>query len=375
MSPSVRDYYEVLGVPRDADAAAIKTAYRKMAVKYHPDKNPGDKEAEERFKEAAEAYAVLSDPEKRGRFDRFGVEGVRGAGGPVGFDPNAFGDFADILGDFFGFASQGAGRGHRQGGEDLQTEVSLQFEEAAFGVEKKLTMRRYERCDGCRGRGGKDGAAPVTCKTCRGQGRIQYRQGFFAIARPCPECGGAGEKVKDPCPDCNGDGRVLRERTLTIGIPAGVDDGARLRLTGEGNHGRGGGPPGDLYVLLHVLPHEQFRRDGPNVILTWAIPFWTAALGGTVEVPTLHGNEPIEIPAGTAAGRVFTLKGKGIKRVDGRGGSGDQHVLVTVRIPKKLTSAQKDAVKKLAEAFDEPHGATTKDEKGFFERIKEFLSE
>ncbi len=366
----MKDYYEILGVSRDANADAIKSAYRRLALKYHPDKNPGDKTAEERFKEGAEAYAVLSDADKRARYDRFGPEGVRGMG--QGFDPSNFVDFADILGNFFNFGGGGGERGRARSGEDLRTDLALEFEEAAFGVRKEIPVRRYERCDECKGTGGRGGARPSSCGRCRGRGRVQFRQGMFAIERPCPECEGTGERVADPCPECGGDGRVIRERTLTVGVPPGVDDGARLRLTGEGNHGRGGGPPGDLYVVLEVGPHDNFRRDGTNIILTWAVPFSVATLGGAIKVPTLHGEAVLELPAGTAAGRVFTLKGKGIPRVDGRG-MGDQHVLVTIRVPKKLSAAQRDAVERLAEVFGDEASAPNKDEKGFFERLKDFL--
>jgi molecular chaperone DnaJ len=371
VSTSTRDYYEVLGLGRNATADEIKAAYRKAALRHHPDKNPGDSASEDRFKEAAEAYAVLSDPDKRARYDRFGVEGVRGAGGGPGFDPSQFVDFADILGDFFGFGGE-TSRAARRNGEDLKADVTISFEDAAFGAEVTVPLQRFEACETCRGRGGKGGASASTCPTCRGQGRVQFRQGFFAVARPCPECGGSGERVKDACPDCRGEGRVRRSRTLTIGIPAGVDDGARLRLTAEGNAPRPGGRPGDLYVLISMAPHEIFRRDGSDVILAWAVPFHLAAMGGSMKVPTLHGDATFDLPAGTAAGRVFTLKGKGIPRLDGRG-KGDQHVLVTIRVPKKMTHAQKEAVEKLAAAFDGEAGAPTKDEKGFFERLKEFL--
>jgi molecular chaperone DnaJ len=373
VSTSVRDYYEVLGVGRTASTDEIKAAYRKAALKHHPDKNPEDESAEEKFKAAAEAYSVLSDAGKRERYDRFGHEGVRGAGGP-GFDPTQFMDFADILGDLFGFAAGGDARGARRNGEDQKAEVTLSFENAAFGSEVSLPIQRHERCDACQGRGGRGGAAPVTCPTCRGQGRVQYRQGFFALARPCPDCEGSGERVKDPCPECRGDGCTRRARTLTVAIPPGVDDGARLRLTGEGNAGRRGGRPGDLYVFVSVAPHEQFRRDGFDVVLTWAVPFHLAALGGTLRVPTLHGDASFDVPPGTAAGRVFTLKGKGIPRLDGRG-KGDQHVLLTVRVPKKMNAAQRDAMEKLADAFGSESGTPTKDEKGFFERLKDFVGQ
>lgn len=367
-----KDYYEILGVARDADAEAIKAAYRKFAIRWHPDKNPGSKEAEEHFKEGAEAYAVLSDPEKRSRYDRFGADGLRG--GAAGFDPGAFSDFADILGDFFGFGFGGAAhRGRKRPGEDLKADLALEFEEAAFGVEKAVPLRRYERCDACHGTGGKGGSGTVACSACRGRGRVQFRQGFFALERTCPACEGAGETVKDPCADCRGEGRVVKERTLTIAVPAGVDDGSRVRLSGEGNHGRAGGPPGDLYVVLGVEPHEHFRREGFDVVVTWAIPFATAVLGGKVTVPTLHGDAEVDVPSGTPAGRIFTLKGKGVPRLDGRG-RGDQHVVLTIRVPKKLNAAQKEAVHKLAAAFDDVAGTPTKDEKGFLERLKDLLA-
>lgn len=371
MSTTSRDLYEVLGVARDATTDQIKSAYRKLALKYHPDRNPGDKDAEQRFREAAEAYAVLSDGEKRSRYDRFGPEGVRG--GPAGFDPNAFVDFADILGDFFGFGFGGGRRGRQSPGEDLRADLSLAFEEAAFGVEKSLPMRRFEKCDACHGTGGKGGAGTVTCGVCRGRGRVQFRQGFFAMERPCPECQGAGEKVKEPCHDCRGEGRVLKERTLTIAIPAGVDTGARLRLSGEGNHGKAGGHAGDLYVVLSVQGHEQFRREGYDVILPWAVPYPVAVLGGSCRVPTLHGEEELEIPSGTAAGRVFSLRGKGIPHVDGRG-KGDQHVVVTIRVPKKLSSEQRKAVQKLGDVLKDEPGSPTREEKGFLEKLRDFLS-
>lgn len=370
MTTTPRDLYEVLGVARDATPDQIKSAYRKLALNHHPDRNPGDSEAEQRFREAAEAYSILSDPEKRSRYDRYGHEGTRGTGG---FDPNAFVDFADILGDFFGMGAGGGRRGRRSPGEDLRADLSLTFEEAVFGVEKSLPMRRFERCGACHGTGGKGGSGTVSCGVCRGRGRVQFRQGFFAMERPCPECQGAGEKLKDPCHDCQGEGRTLRERTLTIAIPAGVDTGARLRLTGEGNHGRAGGAAGDLYVVLSVEPHEQFRREGYDVVLTWAVPYPVAVLGGTCTVPTLHGDEELEIPAGTAAGRAFNLRGKGIPRVDGRG-RGDQHVVVTIRVPKKLSSEQKKAVQKLADVLKEEAGCPTREEKGFLEKLRDLFS-
>ena len=379
MSTSIRDYYEVLGVGRNADADEIKSAYRRLAVKYHPDKNPGDPASEARFKEAAEAYSVLSDPDKRSRYDRFGPEGVRPAAG-VGFDPTQFVDFTDLFGssffeNFFGFGTPGPSpRGRQRLGEEIQVDLRLAFEEAASGAEKSVSLSRYECCESCGGTGGKSGARPVACGTCRGQGRVQYRQGFFAVARPCPDCGGTGERIKDPCTACRGEGRVMRQRTLTVTVPPGVDSGTQLRLKGEGNAGRWGGRSGDVHLYISVAPHEQFRRDGADVILTWAVPFHVAALGGPITVPTLRGTETFDLPGGTPAGRVFTLKGKGIPRLDGRG-RGDQHVLVTVRVPTKLDAAQRDALRKLAEAFGGEGGSPSRDEKGFFERLKDFVSD
>ncbi len=368
----MQDYYEILGVPKDADADTIKSAYRKLALKWHPDRNPGNKEAEEKFKAGAEAYSVLSDPEKRARYDRYGAEGVRS--GPAGFDPSTFGDFADILGDFFGFGFGDIGRhSRRRSGEDLKADLTLTFEEAVFGAEKSVRIRRYERCDACSGTGSKGGEAAVACPTCRGHGRVQFRQGFFALERPCPDCEGAGEKVKNPCPECRGEGRVPKDRTLNIRIPAGVDEGTRVRLSGDGNHGRALGPPGDLYVVLSVEPHEYFRREGVDILLTWAIPFPVAVLGGTIRVPTLEGETDIEIPPGTAAGKVFTMRGKGVARVDGRG-RGDQHTVITIRVPKKLNASQRAAIERLAEEFDVEAGAPNKEEKGFLERIREFFA-
>jgi molecular chaperone DnaJ len=380
VSASVRDYYETLGVRRDAEADEIKSAYRRLAVKYHPDKNPGDAGAEARFKEAAEAYSVLSDPDKRARYDRFGPEGVRGTGGGVGFDPTQFVDFADVFGsnffeNLFGFGVSGASlRGRQRPGEEIQVDLRLAFEEAASGSEKSVSLSRYERCESCGGTGARGGVRPFACSTCRGQGRVQYRQGFFAVARPCPDCGGTGERIKDPCPGCRGEGRVLKQRTLTVSVPPGVDSGMQLRLKGEGNAGRGGGRSGDVHVFVSVAPHEQFRRDGADVILTWAVPFHLAALGGSITVPTLHGEETFDLPAGTPAGRVFTLKGKGIPRLDSRG-RGDQHVLVTIRVPKKPSAAQREALERLAEAFGGEGGSPSRDEKGFFERLKDFVGQ
>jgi molecular chaperone DnaJ len=357
-----RDYYEVLGVDRGADGSTIKSAYRKMAVKYHPDRNPGDKEAEERFKEAAEAYAVLSDSEKRARYDRFGHQGVGGAaGGPfggAGFDPSAFGDFADILGDLFGFGFAG---GRRRGGRapsrgaDLRYDLTIGFEEAAFGVEKTLKIPRLERCEACDGTGSAGDKPPEPCSACGGRGQVRFTQGFFTVARTCPQCQGAGTVVQDPCEECGGDGRVERERTIEVKIPAGVDTGARLRLQGEGEHGAHGGPQGDLYVVLRVSPHETFRREGPHVLSEVEITYPQAVLGASIEVETLHGTETVEIPPGTEPGQQFRLRGQGIQRVDGHG-RGDHMVFARIDIPRpsELDEERVELLRRFAELEGRP---------------------
>jgi len=356
-----RDYYEVLGVARDAGLAEIKTAYRKLAVRHHPDRNPGDREAEERFKEAAEAYAVLSDLDKRGRYDRFGHAGVGGAaGGPFGggFDPSTFGDFADILGDLFGFGFAG---GRRRGGRapargaDLRYDLRLSFEEAAFGTEETLRIPRLEVCETCSGTGSAGGAAPAACRACGGRGQVRFQQGFLTVARTCPQCRGAGTVIADPCPDCAGEGRVERERSIEVRIPAGVDHGSRMRLSGEGEHGRHGGPPGDLYVVLSIAPHERFRREGETVLSELTISYPQAVLGGSVEVDTLHGETVLEIPPGTPPGKQLRLRGQGIERLGG-GGRGDHVVQVEVQVPhpRDLDDEERDLLRRLAELRGEP---------------------
>lgn len=358
MAPK-RDYYEVLGVDRDADGSSIKSAYRKLAVKYHPDRNPGDAEAEERFKEAAEAYAVLSDPDKRSRYDRFGHQGVGGAGSPFsgGFDPATFGDFADILGDLFGFGG-GRRRGGSRGpsrGADLRYDLSISFEEAAFGVEKTLKIPRLERCPACDGSGSAGDQPPAPCSACGGRGQVRFSQGFFTVARTCPQCGGEGRVVRDPCAECSGDGRVERERKIEVKIPAGVDTGGRLRLQGEGEHGRHGGPPGDLYVVVRVEPHETFRREGPHVLSEVEVSYPQAVLGASIPVETLHGQERVEIPPGTEPGQRFRLRGKGIERLD-RHGRGDHLVFAKLVIPRPadLDEERVDLLRRYAELEDRP---------------------
>jgi molecular chaperone DnaJ len=368
-----RDYYEVLGVIKTASQQEIKSAYRKIAVRDHPDKNPGDKEAEERFKEAAEAYAVLSDADKRSRYDRFGHQGVSGAGAG-GFDPTIFADFSDILGDIFGFGGLGGGRrGGGAGmtrGADLRYDLTLTFEEAAFGTETTLRIPRLETCPKCSGSGSADGAPPALCNACGGRGQVRFTQGFFTVARTCPQCQGEGRVISDPCTECRGEGRVERERSITVKIPAGVDTGARLRLSGEGEHGRRGGPAGDLYVVLQVRAHKHFRRDGSTVLSRHPISYAQAVLGTTVEIETLHGKTPLDVPAGTAHGRDFRLRGQGIDRLDGSG-RGDHVVTVEVAVshPRDLSPEEIQLLRRLAELGGHP----VKEERTVLDRVKDLF--
>jgi molecular chaperone DnaJ len=366
-----RDYYEILGVERDADEKAIKSAYRRLAQKYHPDRNPGDGAAEERFKEAAEAYSVLSDPDKRGRYDRFGHQGFEGMGGQ-GFDPSAFADFSDILGGIFGFGDFGGRSANGpQPGADLRYDLELTFEQAAFGHTTTLEFRRLETCGACNGSGGEQGSAAETCATCHGRGQVRFQQGFLTVARTCPKCGGAGRVVKNPCAKCHGEGRVEAERSLEVKIPAGVDTGARLRLAGEGEQGRRGGRRGDLYVILHVAAHERFERDGAEVWSALELSFPQAALGATVDVETLHGPVPLEIPPGTQPGKEFRLRGKGMARL-GSSGKGDHHVRVAVKVPdpRHLSDEQAQLLRRLAELDGKP----VREDRGVLDKVRDLFA-
>jgi molecular chaperone DnaJ len=379
---SRRDYYEVLEVSKSADDGELKSAYRKLALKYHPDRNPGDKTAEERFKEAAEAYAVLADPEKRSRYDRFGHAGVGGAAGGPGFDPSVFsefGDFADILGGMFGFGDLFGGRrpGGPQRGADLRYDLEISFEESARGTETSIQIPRQETCDTCHGSGAAAGSSPATCPQCRGQGQVRFQQGFFTVARTCPQCRGAGKIIAKPCGTCRGSGRVARERKLSVKIPAGIASGQQLRLQGEGEAGSAGGPPGSLFVAVHVQEHEFFRRDGLNLYCEIRVNFTTLALGGDVVVPTLDGTETLKVHEGTETGTTLRLRGKGMPEVGGRG-RGDLFVTVQVQTPKKLTREQRTLLTQLAKALPEdkfaprPHGEE-QEERNLFDRVKDMF--
>lgn len=343
-----RDYYEVLGVGREASAQEIKSAYRKLAVKFHPDRNQSDPEAEVKFKEAAEAYAVLSDSEKRARYDRFGHD-APDMGGFGGFDAATFGDFSDILGDLFGLGGFGRRRGGGIAGADLRYDLKLSFEDAAFGTEMRIRVPRLEGCETCSGTGSRDGKLK-TCSTCGGQGRVRMSQGFFSVARPCPQCHGQGQMVTDPCKTCQGEGRVEQNRDLEVKVPAGVDNGLRLRMRGEGEHGLRGGPPGDLDVVLFVDPHERFERDGPDVFERLELTYPQMVLGTTLEIKTLHGTESLRVPAGTTPGHEFRLRSQGIVRLRGDG-RGDHvvHIALKVPRPKDLSEREIELLREMAE--------------------------
>ena len=370
--PQKRDYYEILGVSRDASDEEIKKAYRKLALKHHPDRNPGDKKAEDAFKEASEAYQVLCDETRRSQYDRFGHAAFEQmGGGPAGFDfgGQTFEDlFGDLFGDFFG-TSRGRGRTRARRGDDLRLDLELTFEEAAFGAEKVVRVPRLTPCEACSGRGTKDGAARVQCQACRGSGQIRFQQGFFSIAKTCGTCGGQGTVIKDPCRTCKGQGAVQKVRQLNVRVPAGVDTDSHLKLRGEGAAGANNGNSGDLYVVIHVKPHPFFRREGVDVICEVPISFTQAALGAEIDVPTLEGKTGISVPAGTQPGHTVRLRGKGIPDVRGYG-RGDQLIEVAVEIPKKLSERQRELLEEFAREEGEEVAPVSK---GFFEKMKEMF--
>lgn len=344
-----RDYYEVLSVTKTATEAEIKRAYRTLAVKHHPDKNPGDAQAEEKFKECAEAYSVLSDTQKRAQYDRFGHGGMGGGG----FDPG-FSNIEDIF-DLFGFGemfgSKGRTRSTIQRGSDLRYDLEITLEDAANGKEEKLNIPRLEKCDECDGRGAEKGTRAESCVSCSGSGQTRYQQGFFSVMRTCPNCQGKGQIIRTPCKECRGAGRIEKEKTLELKIPAGVETGSRLRVTGEGEAGVNGGPAGDLFVVLHVKEHDTFERQGANLYSAVPVSFAQAALGADVKVKTLDGEEDLNIPAGTQTGTVFRLKSQGIPALGGRG-KGDLFVAVTLITPKSLNKEQRKLLEQLAEVED-----------------------
>lgn len=346
-----RDYYEILGVQRGATDQEIKSAYRKLALQYHPDRNPNNPDAEEKFKECSEAYAVLADNEKRGLYDRFGHAGVGGVGAGQGFDASSFQDFSDIFGEFFGFGDlfsggRGGKRTRAQRGADLREDITLEFEEAVFGAEKQITYRKQENCEVCNGSGSAGGKAPATCRTCGGRGQVRYQQGFFSIARTCPNCQGTGSVISDPCAKCKGEGRVLQSKTIDAKVPAGVEDGTRIRFSGVGEAGIHGGPAGDLYVVLHVKEHPFFQRQGTDLYCVVPISVTQAALGAEIEVPTLDGEQALKIPEGTQSGTMLKLRNKGVPVLNGHG-KGDLFIEVRVQTPTKLTKRQRELLQEL----------------------------
>ena len=380
---SKRDYYEVLSVERTASDTELKSAYRKLALKFHPDRNPGDKSAEEKFKECAEAYAVLADAEKRAAYDRYGHAGVSAAAGAGGFDPSVFTGFEDIfgsLGDVFGFGDLFGGgrrRGGPQRGADLRYDLEISFEESARGAETSIQIPRQESCDACKGSGAAPGSSPTVCSQCHGQGQVRFQQGFFTVARTCPQCRGAGKTISKPCHACRGAGRVTRDRKLTVKIPPGIATGQQLRMNGEGEAGSAGGPPGSLYVVVHVQEHEFFRRDGNNLFCEIPVNYTTLALGGDIQVPTLDGVDKIKVPEGTQTGTTLRLRAKGMPDVSGRG-KGDLFATVQVQTPTKLSKDQRAALEQLAKTLPKEHFEPRKrhddqDERNLFDRVKDMF--
>ena len=372
-----RDFYEILGVPKNASEDEIKKSYRKLAMKYHPDRNQGDASAEVKFKEAKEAYEMLSDAEKRAAYDQYGHAGVdpnmRGAAGAGGF--GGFGEsFGDIFGDIFGQARRQQGGGRQVfRGNDLSYAMDITLEEAAAGKKTEIRIPSYDECDTCQGTGANPGTSAKTCGTCQGQGVVQMRQGFFSVQQNCPHCRGSGKIISDPCSPCHGQGKVKRQKTLEISIPAGIDDGMRIRSTGNGEPGTNGGPPGDLYIEIRLQKHEVFQRDGDDLHCAVPISFTTAALGGEVSVPTLNGEAAIDLPEGTQTGKQFRLRGKGIKGVRASF-PGDLYCHITVETPVKLTEHQRKLLKELDESLKKGGAKHSPTESGWADKLKNLFS-
>ncbi len=365
MAAAKRDYYEVLGVPRDVSVDDLKKAYRKLALQFHPDRNPGNKEAEEKFKEISEAYEILSDPQKRQTYDQFGHQAFAPGGGMGGFGGfgidleealrtfmGAFGGGNSIFDNFFGGARERPSRDAATRGADLRFDMEIDFEEAVVGSQREVTLPIMEECTACKGSGAEPGSKKETCRRCNGQGLLISSNGFFQVRQTCPNCGGSGETIGKPCRECRGEGRVKGRRTLSLKIPSGVETGSRLRLAGKGEGGTRGGPAGDLYVVLHVKPHALFQRRDEDIYIEMPIPFQVAALGGEVEVPTIHGYTTLKIPAGTESGALFRIRGKGVIGEHGMR-NGDQHVRVVVEVPNHLNGAQKDTLRAFGESCTE----------------------
>ncbi|MFN3296611.1 molecular chaperone DnaJ [Caldimonas sp.] len=375
-----RDYYDVLGVAKNASDEDIKKAYRKLAMKYHPDRNQGDKakEAEEKFKEAKEAYEMLSDPKKRAAYDQYGHAGVDPNMGGAGFrgGPEGFGGFAEAFGDIFGdiFGAAGARRGGPQvyRGSDLSYAMEITLEEAAHGKEAQIRIPSWEECDTCHGTGARPGTSAKTCGTCHGSGTVHLRQGFFSIQQTCPHCHGSGKVIPEPCPSCGGQGRLKKSKTLEVKIPAGIDEGMRIRSAGNGEPGTNGGPPGDLYIEIRIKKHEIFERDGDDLHCTVPVSITTAILGGTIEVPTLSGRAEIELPEGTQHGKTFRLRGKGIKGVRSAY-PGDLYCHIQIETPVKLTEHQRKLVKELDESLRKGGERHSPHAKSWTDRVKDLF--
>ncbi len=374
-----RDFYEVLGVPKNASDDEIKKAYRKLAMKYHPDRNQGDaaKGAEEKFKEAKEAYEMLSDPQKKAAYDQYGHAGVdpNMRGGPGGADGFAgFGEaFGDIFGDIFGGSRRGGGGRQVYRGADLSYAMEISLEEAAQGKETQIRIPSWEDCESCKGTGAKPGTSVKTCTTCHGQGVVQMRQGFFSVQQTCPHCHGSGKIIPEPCPSCHGQGKIKKQKTLEIKIPPGIDDGQRIRSTGNGEPGQNGGPAGDLYIEVRLRKHDIFEREGDDLHCQVPVSMTTAALGGEIDVPTLHGKATIDLPEGTQSGKTFRLRGKGVKGVRSSY-PGDLYCHVAVETPIKLTEHQRKLLKELDESFKKGGHKHSPNDKGWFEKAKDFFS-
>ena len=375
-----RDFYEILGLAKNATEEDIKKSYRKMAMKYHPDRNPDSKGAEEKFKEAKEAYEMLSDPQKREAYDRYGHAGVdpnMGGGGGGGGNGGFADAFGDIFGDIFGGAAAGGARGGRGGpqvyrGADLRYNLEITLEQAANGFDTTIRVPSWDSCETCHGSGAKPGTSPTSCPTCAGHGQVRMQQGFFSIQQTCPKCHGTGKIIPEPCATCAGAGRIKRNKTLEVKIPAGIDDGMRIRSSGNGEPGMNGGPPGDLYVEIHIKAHAVFQRDGDDLHCEMPISYATAALGGEIEVPTLGGKVSFTVPEGTQSGKVFRLRGKGVKGVRS-GMAGDLFCHVVVETPVRLTERQKEMLREFESSMSEGGAKHSPRSKSWKDKVKEFF--